>query len=46
MLSIDKKNLGLIKKVLQDRGKNDEFIKLEVVLRGNHLVKKQWKNNF
>ena len=42
MLGIEKKNLSMIKKVLVEKGKNEEFVKLEVVLRGNHLVKKNW----
>ena len=42
VLGIEKKNLLNIKKVLQDSGASEEFMKLEVVLRGNHLVKKDW----
>jgi len=42
VLGIEKRNLMNIKKVLQDKGSNEEFMKLEVVLRGNHLVKKDW----
>ena len=30
---------------LGTKTKNDEFVKLEVVLRGNHLVKKNWKKD-
>ena len=40
VLGIEKKNLLQIKRVLQEKGRNDEFVKLEVVLRGNHLIKK------
>ena len=45
VLGIEKKNLLQIKKVLQEKGRNDEFVKLEVVLRGNHLIKKNWSNS-
>jgi hypothetical protein len=43
VLAIEKKNLMQIKKSLYERGDNEEFSKLEIVLRGNHLVKKEWK---
>ena len=39
VLGIDKKNLTQLKKTLDP----DEFSKIEIVLRGNHLVKKDWK---
>lgn len=42
LLAITKENLGLIKKMLQEKGLHDEFIKIEVVLRGNYLIKKSW----
>lgn len=45
VLGIEKKNLSLIKKALGEKNKNEEFVKLEVVLRGNHLVKKNWNKN-
>ena len=32
--------------MLGEKNKNDEFVKLEVVLRGNHLVKKNWNKNW
>ena len=43
VLGIEKKNLNLVKKLLFERGGQEEFAKLEIVLRGNHLVKKSWK---
>jgi len=42
LLAISKENLSMIKKTLQESGVNEEFIKLEVVLRGNYLIKKGW----
>ena len=45
VLGIEKKNLTQIKKALSEKNKNDEFVKLEVILRGNHLVKKNWDKN-
>lgn len=39
VLGIEKKSLTQIKKALHP----DEFAKIEIVLRGNHLVKKDWK---
>jgi hypothetical protein len=43
VLGIEKKSLALIKRSLVERGLADEFVKLEVVLRGNYLVKKNWR---
>ena len=43
VLGIEKKNLQKIKQTLQERGQHEEFMKLEIVLRGNHLVKKDWR---
>ena len=43
VLGIEKKSLALIKRSLVERGLADEFVKLEVVLRGNYLVKKSWR---
>lgn len=44
VLGLEKRNLAQIKKALVDRGQSDEFVKLEVVLRGNYLVKKNWRD--
>ena len=43
VLAIEKKNLTAIKKTLYDKGDFEEFSKLEVILRGNYLIKKSWK---
>lgn len=43
VLGIEKRNLIQIKKTLYERAQQDEFAKLEIVLRGNHLVKQQWQ---
>lgn len=43
VLGIEKKSLAMIKRSLVERGLADEFVKLEVVLRGNYLVKKSWR---
>jgi hypothetical protein len=43
VLGLEKRNLAEIKKGLVERGQSDEFVKLEVVLRGNYLVKKAWR---
>ena len=43
VLAIDKKGLNQIKRSLLERGQQDEFSKIEIVLRGNHLIKKDWK---
>lgn len=43
VLGIDRKNLIQIKKTMYDKNREDEFTKFEIVLRGNHLVKKDWK---
>jgi hypothetical protein len=42
VLGIEKKSLAQIKRTLVERGQAEEFVKLEVVLRGNYLVKKNW----
>lgn len=42
-LGIEKRNLTQIKKSLFERGLQEEFTKIEIVLRGNHMVKKDWK---
>jgi hypothetical protein len=39
VLGIDKRNFILIKKSLLEKGFQDEFNKIEVVLRGNYLIK-------
>ena len=43
VLGIEKRNLAQIKRILVERGQSEEFVKLEVVLRGNYLVKKAWR---
>jgi hypothetical protein len=45
LLAVSKDNLAIIKKTLQDQQQNEEFVKLEVILRGNFLIKKQWIKN-
>ena len=42
VLGIEKKNLSVIKRALQERGLTDEFVKIEILLRGNNLVKQRW----
>ena len=43
VLGIDRKGLAEAKKSLLSRGMADEFNKIEIVLRGNHMVKQNWK---
>lgn len=43
VLGIQKKNLMIIKKTLIEKGCGEEFNKLEIILRGNYLVKKDWR---
>jgi len=43
VLGFEKKALKLIKMQLEERGMKEEFRKLEVVIRGNYLVKKGWR---
>jgi len=43
VLGFEKKALRLIKQQLEQKGMSDEFRKLEVIIRGNYLVKKQWR---
>ena len=43
VLGIEKRSLAQIKKQLIEKGESEEFTKLEVVLRGNYLVKKSWR---
>ena len=43
VLGIEKRNLAQIKRNLVEKGQAEEFVKLEVVLRGNYLVKKAWR---
>jgi len=43
VLGIQKKNLLIIKKTLYEKGFGEEFNKLEIILRGNYLVKKDWR---
>ena len=42
VLGIEKRSLAQVKKTLNERGAHEEFIKLEIVLRGNNLVKRDW----
>jgi len=43
VLGIEKRSLAQIKRTLVEKGQAEEFVKLEVVLRGNYLVKKAWR---
>jgi len=43
VLGIEKKSLAQIKRTMVEKGQSEEFVKLEVVLRGNYLVKKNWR---
>jgi hypothetical protein len=43
VLGFEKKALRLIKIQLEEKGLKEEFRKLEVVIRGNYLVKKGWR---
>ncbi len=43
VLGIEKRSLAQIKRNLVENGQSEEFVKLEVVLRGNYLVKKAWR---
>lgn len=43
VLGFEKKALRLIKMQLEEKGLKEEFRKLEVVIRGNYLVKKGWR---
>ena len=43
VLGIEKRSLAQIKRNLVESGQSEEFVKLEVVLRGNYLVKKAWR---
>ena len=43
VLGIEKRSLAQIKRNLVEKGQAEEFVKLEVVLRGNYLVKKAWR---
>ena len=43
VLGFEKKALRLIKIQLEEKGLKEEFRKLEVVIRGNYLVKKSWR---
>lgn len=40
MLGFERRALKLIKLQMEERGMKEEFMKLEVVIRGNYLVKK------
>ena len=41
VLGIERKNLIQIKKAMYEKNREDEFSRFEIVLRGNHLVKKE-----
>jgi hypothetical protein len=43
VLGFEKKALRQIKHSLESKGLKEEFRKLEVVIRGNYLVKKGWR---
>ena len=43
VLGIEKKSLAQIKRALVERSQGDEYVKLEVVMSGNYLVKKNWR---
>ena len=43
VLGIEKRSLAMMKRTLVEKGQAEEFVKLEVVLRGNYLVKKAWR---
>ncbi len=43
VLGFEKKALRQIKHQLEAKGMKEEFRKLEVVIRGNYLVKKGWR---
>ena len=43
VLGIEKRSLAQIKRNLVENGQSEEFVKLEVVLRGNYLIKKAWR---
>ena len=43
VLGIEKRSLAMMKRALVEKGQAEEFVKLEVVLRGNYLVKKAWR---
>ena len=43
VLGIERRSLAGIKRTLVEKGQAEEFVKLEVVLRGNYLVKQGWR---
>lgn len=43
VLGFEKKSMKQLKQALTDRDLLQEFKKLEVVIRGNYLVKKEWR---
>ena len=43
VLGFEKKDMKVLKQALVQRGLPEEFKKLEVVIRGNYLVKKEWR---
>jgi hypothetical protein len=42
VLALSQTSLSLIKRTLYERGQSEEFVKFEIVLRGNFLIKKSW----
>ena len=45
MLAISRENLSTIKNALYEQSLSEEFVKVEIVLRGNYLIKKKWFEN-
>ena len=43
VLAIKKRNITNIKRALYDKAAHEEYNKFEIVLRGNHIVKKGWR---
>jgi hypothetical protein len=43
VLGIEKKNLSIIKKVLLENNSSEEYFKIEAILKGNYIAKKNWK---
>jgi len=44
VLGFEKRAIKMLKVDLEKRGMREEFKKLEVVIRGNYLVKKSWRS--
>lgn len=43
VLGMERRQLNQLKRILTENGQLDEFTKLETVLRGNYLIKQNWK---